>query len=635
MNSSTAKSRKRMKVSNSLARLETAYENFATKKMKSDMKLYVCETLKQSLFQFLSQGKHNVHKVIETDVKTEITKYIKLIAKLDFSTSVNLNETEMDTVVNEMINTKSICDTPIISYYNNVFQVNKIHKELVDTIEDNPYKNISSDISNKNYHIHVGLTNTGKTYSGMQALKNSKTGVYLSPLRLLALEKQDELNKDGCICSMITGEEEDIIPFATHMSCTVELLDPTKEYDTAVIDECQMISDNSRGQFWTQAILNVKAKDVFLCMAPEALNLIKRMLETVGAKYDITYHERNTPLIIQDKVYDIENDIEPGDALIVFSRKNALILSAKLKQQGLNVSTIYGALPYSTRKLQIEKFISGETDVVVATDAIGMGLNLPIKRIVFTVGQKFDGTTMRDLRPEEIRQIAGRAGRMGIFDKGYVTATHKAIIGAIKTALREDIVDITKAYVGYSNDIVNVESKDLFQTIAVWGKIPISKPFKKIDISRILEIQGIIHNYISKLTKVEILKLIRIPFNENNHTLVMQFIDYIKKYIECRDNPEVERTLEFPMIESDTLEGNETYYCMLDLYYSFSKNFKMEIDTYSLNTEKEKTSLRINELLLKNKATRTCKHCKTPIPWDYPFSQCERCYAKRFDMYYF
>lgn len=631
MRSSNGKKKKKVKVTNCLARLNDYYMMFSNKKIKPDMRIYACESLKQELFNLLSMGENNVSKALKTNIPSELDKYIKLIAKLDYDTCKSIDRDIVNNIIDEMISNNEILNKSIISYYKNVYQVKRIQKELIETIEDNPYKNISSSISEKNYHIHVGATNTGKTYCGMQALKTSKTGVYLSPLRLLALEKQDELNKDGCICSMITGEEEDIIPFATHMSCTVELLDITKEYETAVIDECQMIGDNNRGQFWTQAILNVRAKDVYLCMAPEALHIIKNILDTTGAKYDITKHERNTPLIIQEDTYNIDTDIEPGDALIVFSRKNALILYSKLKKQGFNVSTIYGALPYSTRKLQIEKFISGETDVVVATDAIGMGLNLPIKRIVFTAGQKFDGTSVRDLKPEEIKQIAGRAGRMGIFNEGYVTATHKAIISAIKDSLKNETKDITKAYIGYSNDIVNVEAQNLFQTITIWGSIPVQKPFKKIDITRILGMEGIINTYIMSLDRREILKLIRIPFNENNHILVSLFLDYIKKYIECRDNPQEERALIFPTKYDDTLEGNETYYGMLDLYYSFSKNFNMVIDTENLIKEKEKTSYKINELLLKNTAVRTCKYCNVPLPWDYPFGQCEKCYVKRFE----
>lgn len=116
-------------------------------------------------------------------------------------------------------------------------------------------------------------------------------------------------------------------------------------------------------------------------------------------------------------------DVQPGDALITFSKVGVLSVAEDLRQRGKEPAIIYGALPYSTRRKQMEGFLRGDMQYVVSTDAIGMGLNLPIRRILFMDTQKFDGVERRDLRPEEIQQIAGRAGRYGMYDRGYVGAT--------------------------------------------------------------------------------------------------------------------------------------------------------------------------------------------------------------------
>ena len=133
-------------------------------------------------------------------------------------------------------------------------------------------------------------------------------------------------------------------------------------------------------------------------------------------------YERKTPLVIEDEPFDFPADVKDGDAFIVFSKKAVLNIAARLEENGIKSSVIYGSLPPEIRRRQMEMFNGGQTKVVVSTDAIGMGLNLPVKRIVFIEVEKFDGTQKRPLVLQEIKQIAGRAGRYGIHENGYVTA---------------------------------------------------------------------------------------------------------------------------------------------------------------------------------------------------------------------
>ena len=278
----------------------------------------------------------------------------------------------------------------------------------------------------RRFILHIGGTNSGKTYESVERLKKAKCGVYAGPLRLLALEIYDKLLAAEVPCSMITGEEQHIGQDSRVAACTAEMVDLDLEYDVAVIDEAQMISDPFRGHAWSRLVMGIKAKEVHICMAPEAENIIRRILKRCHAKYDIVRHERNTELVFEDKPFDIDNDLTKGDALILFSKKMVLDVAARLELQGVKASVIYGNLPPQIRRKQFEMFLNGENDVVVATDAIGLGVNLPIRRIVFMEHVKFDGKGRRPLNEFEVRQIAGRAGRRGMYDVGYVTATTEA-----------------------------------------------------------------------------------------------------------------------------------------------------------------------------------------------------------------
>ena len=135
------------------------------------------------------------------------------------------------------------------------------------------------------------------------------------------------------------------------------------------------------------------------------------------------------------------NNLQPGDALITFSKIGVLSVAEDLRQRGMRPAIIYGALPYATRRRQMEGFLRGQMRYVVSTDAIGMGLNLPIQRVIFMEAEKFDGIERRPLRPEEVQQIAGRAGRFGMYDKGYVGAMEH--LTEIRTALESVVPPLT------------------------------------------------------------------------------------------------------------------------------------------------------------------------------------------------
>jgi ATP-dependent RNA helicase SUPV3L1/SUV3 len=267
-------------------------------------------------------------------------------------------------------------------------------------------------------HLHVGPTNSGKTYHALQRLEQAETGVYAGPLRLLAHEVFTRLNAKGKQCMLITGEEKrapDDTLAAALTSCTVEMMPLNKDVDVAVIDEIQMIGNADRGWAWTQAVLGVKAREVHLCGETRTVPLIREICASLGEKLIVHEYERLSPLQMADKSLQGNlKKLRKGDCIVSFSVMGIHALRKQIEQStGRKVATVYGSLPPETRAQQARLFNDPDNDYdfLVASDAIGMGLNLSIKRVIFESSAKFDGFRQRTLVTPDIKQIAGRAGR--------------------------------------------------------------------------------------------------------------------------------------------------------------------------------------------------------------------------------
>ncbi len=477
----------------------------------------------------------------------------------------------------------------------------------------------------RHFVIHLGGTNTGKTYAGFKRLASAKTGVYLSPLRLLALEGQETLLDYGVKCSLTTGEEEDIMPGDTHVSATAEKLDLKRYFDVAVIDECQMINDRERGYAWTRAILGVLAPEVHLCCAPHAKDILLRLIKSCGDSFEVIEHKRKTPLICMKRQTDWE-DIRPGDALITFSKIGVLSIAEDMRQKGKNPAIIYGALPYSTRRRQVEGFLDGEMQYVVSTDAIGMGLNLPIRRIIFTETEKFDGTERRELKPEEVQQIAGRAGRYGMYDKGFVGATEN--LSTVRRALETVVPPIEYAVVGFSDLVLNVDF-DILEVLQVWNSMPTVDPYIKLDVSRYIHIISKMRESGFTLGREQELRAANIPFDETDSELMELFKRFLREYArgDEPERPELPEKSEKAYI----LPELEQYYRKLDLYFSFCKAFGCRVDNDELHDERERTAELINGILLHNLKNNIsfCSRCGAALPLHHKGRLCNSCFSKR------
>ena len=266
-------------------------------------------------------------------------------------------------------------------------------------------------------HLHVGPTNSGKTYHALQRLEQAKSGIYAGPLRLLAHEVYTRLNAKGIPCSLVTGEERRIPEgVESYMSsCTVEMVPLNKTVDVAVIDEIQMLGDIDRGWAWTQAFLGVMAKEVHLCGEARTVPLIRDLCAAIGDELVVHEYNRLSPLKMAK--LSLEGDarnLRKGDAVILFSRVQLHAMKKHIEvTTGRRCAIVYGSLPPETRAQQANLFNDPDNDFdfLVASDAVGMGLNLSIKRIVFETTWKHNGSSLQLLSVPELKQIAGRAGR--------------------------------------------------------------------------------------------------------------------------------------------------------------------------------------------------------------------------------
>ncbi|MDI9218073.1 SUV3 family DEAD/DEAH box RNA helicase [Clostridium tertium] len=467
-----------------------------------------------------------------------------------------------------------------------------ISKEFEENFPDNPkdeYR-LARNIKRKIY-IHLGETNTGKTYTAMERLKVAKNGVYLSPLRILALENYEKLNNSGVICNLLTGEEEILKEGATHTSCTIEKVDLKKEYDIAIIDEIQMIDDSQRGAAWTRALLGLRCNEIHICGALNAKRIVEKIIKDCNDDYEFKEYKRSIPLEIQESNFNY-NHAEEGDAIVVFSKKKVLQIAEQYSDMGIKASIIYGDLPPEVRRKQYDMFINKENKVLITTDAIGMGVNLPIKRIIFLDIQKFDGEEIRYLTSQEVKQVAGRAGRKGIYEVGYV-ATVRDNQKFIKEKLEENDKIINAAVLGPSEAILNIKNLPLNEKLALWATREESIDYyRKMDINEYLIILDSIKKY--KLKEEIQWELLKIPFDISKDELMNSFLDYVEELFVLKN-----KVISRPQCFRGNLDELECYYQRINMYYSFCKVFNLEFDFKWIHEERLKVSEDINEILIR------------------------------------
>lgn len=314
----------------------------------------------------------------------------------------------------------------------------KTHVELADLSYPSEWYPATRAIQ-RVIHLHVGPTNSGKTYQALKRLEQAKTGIYAGPLRLLAHEVYTRMNASGRSCALVTGEErrypsgDPLDPMTREWmsACTVEMVPLNRDMDVAVIDEIQMMSDPDRGWAFTQAFLGIKAKELHCCGEERTVKWIEDMCKFMGEKLVIHRYERLSPLkAMKDSLNGDLTKLQKGDCVIVFSRVGIHAMKKDIERRtGKRCAVVYGSLPPETRAQQARLFNDPDNDFdfLVASDAVGMGLNLSIKRIIFESTSKNNGQTFQTMETPQIKQIAGRAGRYAVAPQKTDSAKATAI----------------------------------------------------------------------------------------------------------------------------------------------------------------------------------------------------------------
>ena len=275
----------------------------------------------------------------------------------------------------------------------------------------------------------LGPTNTGKTHLAIETMLSFENGMIGFPLRLLAREVYDKVvNKVGTNkVALITGEEKIIPSEAKYFLCTVESMPIDKYLDFVAVDEIQMCSDHERGHIFTDRLLNMRGNKLTMLMGS---NTIKNIISKLDD--DIEFINRNRLSKLSYSGHKKISRIDRKTAIIAFSAEEVYAIAELIRRQKGGAAIVMGSLSPKTRNAQVALYQSGDVDFLVATDAIGMGINMDLDHVYFSNLKKFDGKKSRRLNLSEIGQIAGRAGR-------YLNDGSFGITGQCKEIISEEV----------------------------------------------------------------------------------------------------------------------------------------------------------------------------------------------------
>ena len=518
-------------------------------------------------------------------------------------------------------------------YIKPLLEKQKREELLAKTIRD--FKNLfplARELKRK-IIFHVGPTNSGKTYEALKALESATTGYYLAPLRLLALEGYENLKKNGVAVSLITGEEEIIDEESTHISSTIEMMNGSVDVDVCVIDEIQMISDRDRGWAWANALMGVPAKKVILTGSSNALPAVKELCAYLGEELEILEFTRKNELAMMQYPTSMRK-IEPQTAVVAFSRRDVLSLKQQLSEK-YRVSVVYGNLSPEVRREEARRFREGESEILVATDAIAMGLNLPIKTILFAKDNKFDGLRRRELLPTEVSQISGRAGRYGFEEKGFVGALDENALKTIEKAFHSPLPDIelpvsvmaSLEHVMLIGEIL--ETENITTILGFFAdNMEFDGPFMAANIDSMLEIAAIVDEYMLDLKTRFYLSCA--PASISSPYIESVFHRYIRQieaggqvlYIPPRDLPAFAQTNDMLLNAEDRVREISLY---LWLSFKFPDIFQ---DTQKAIAARVRLNNFIENSLRQGHFTKKCRRCGKVLDFSYRFSICDSCHSQ-------
>lgn len=486
--------------------------------------------------------------------------------------------------------------------------------------------------------LFVGPTNSGKTHAAMDRLAETSSGCYLAPLRLLALEGQEAMETRGRPCSLMTGEERDVRPGADFVSSTIEMVNTQRIWGCVVVDEIQMIGDNDRGWAWTQAVAGVATPEVIMTGSPDAIPYVQKLAAALGEELEVVEFTRKSPLRVQEERVTLDG-VRRGDAVIAFSRREVMGLRRELLAREHTVAVIYGALSPEVRRAEARRFRDGSADVLVATDAIGMGLNLPVARVVLSATRKYDGKEERDLNGSEIRQIGGRAGRFGMQEDGRVAVLEGENINPVRRALTSPPDAPADPRPWISPNLIHVEAiaaelqtDSLAKVLRTAGQelLRAHQTFRMTDLEERIQAAAAVDR--AKLPLATRDLLARCPIDVRDADNIALLTIWARNQGQGKPNPppvEVERFRHHVGTDVE-LEAAERAVKKLTSYawlaYRFPESYP---DMDACQERRAVLNGFIERTLAERSLARACPACGAKLKANFRFRVCDACFAKR------
>ena len=495
---------------------------------------------------------------------------------------------------------------------------------------------------------HVGPTNSGKTHSALEFLADTGRGVFAAPLRMLAQEAHRRLSAQlgAERVGLVTGEER-VNEHAPIICCTAEMAPLSGE--VLVLDEVQWADDSERGSAWTRLLLAGEYRHILLLGAVEALPLI----ENAFPQAEVRFFERKAPLDWTGAVSF--QSLRRGTVVVAFSRRAVLALAGELnRRQPGKVAVLYGAMPLASRRLEIERFVNGDADVCCATDVLGHGVNLPCETLLFAESQKFDGEERRDLHAWEIAQIAGRAGRFGLVERGHVGVLTGIVWANADPDLIESAlvphVQLPGGHMGYRvvdtarlrprlEDLAVDSPQQLAASLRAWHSAALRQwatdgwlSVESIGplLVRLDAVQRRLRERGRTLPLEQVWKLVNAPVDEDNAELLATLALALAG--DRAQRPVLQWLLDAGRLRDASLEDAEQTARTASILRWFALQYP---DVGGVTLEKaaeleEAAARRVSEKLaaeVNSPSVGRCKSCgQSCAPW---FALCERCYGRR------
>ena len=404
----------------------------------------------------------------------------------------------------------------------------------------------------------LGPTNTGKTHLAIETMLSFESGMIGFPLRLLAREVYDKVIKKISLdkVALITGEEKIIPSNAKYFLCTVESMPIDKHLEFVGVDEIQMCSDHERGHIFTDRLLNMRGEKLTMLMGS---GTIKNIISKLDGDIEFINRERLSKLTYAG--HKKISRIERKTAIIAFSAEEVYAIAELIRRQKGGAAIVMGSLSPKTRNAQVELYQSGDVDFLVATDAIGMGINMDLDFVYFSNIKKFDGKKLRRLNLSEIGQIAGRAGRY-LNDGGFgITGDCKEIspeeVELLENHKFEEIRTLfwRNSNLNFNNPISLIKSLEEKPQVEWLRKIHECEDEKALKY--FLKDQKILNREFDKKTLMLLWECCQIPdFVKKTYGNHFEVIGNVFKFLTSKKGLISEDYMRLQLMKLDKLDGN-------------------------------------------------------------------------------